>query len=438
MRLRVLALVLLAWTVPRMTARGEAASAPVRVHVRVEGEADGRLLERLRGQTSDLPVELLAYPVDRPLGSFGDAVNGAFAHCRASSADVVVWLVAGAAKDREAAWIVALATCRDGRVLARRLEAGHPALGGDATAQSGPLEAAALVLRGALGVLAQGGTLGVVAAPALSGTGSGTAAARRSSARAVAEVAATAQTASAENAAPAASTPDAISALSAPNTQSPAASAENAAPDASTPDASTAPSTQPPAASARGSTHPAASAGASFESLAMLGWEHTWDGSGAAGQPGLRGTMAGGWGSTRLGLSASLGIGARHKDRYTTLTLARYTFAAAWRQLLWRRGDWALSAGLELGCALYHRSTHARDNLSRARAAALSPAALVSPLATAARRFGRLWLSLSAALDVLPWVPRFVYRTAEEGTRTALRLWPVAPRIALSVSIGRP
>ena len=136
--------------------------ASLRVELRVQSELDVRLSDRLRGQTSDLPIELGTYRPARAASSMATAVTEALAHCRESHADVVVWLL----PERTAnAWQLAVVTCRDQHLLVRRIDGARPALSGSTETQSGALETAALVLRGALSVVAHGGTLGAVATP---------------------------------------------------------------------------------------------------------------------------------------------------------------------------------------------------------------------------------------------------------------------------------
>jgi hypothetical protein len=85
----------------------------------------------------------------------------------------------------------------------------------------------------------------------------------------------------------------------------------------------------------------------------------------------------------------------------------------------------------------YRRATVAQNGATLARPPALLPAAFASPWLGLGRRLGPLCVSLSAALDLLPFVPSFAYRTAL-GMREAHEIWPVAPRLVLAFGIDKP
>ncbi|AKF04609.1 hypothetical protein DB32_001758 [Sandaracinus amylolyticus] len=108
------------------------------------GHIEPRLLGRVRGQTGDLP-----WALDRVENGAGD-FERALAIGRARRAQVVVWF------EREGgAIVVNVAEVDERRLFARSIEVPM----GEASAA---LEAAALVVRGALSDLAQGGHVGIV------------------------------------------------------------------------------------------------------------------------------------------------------------------------------------------------------------------------------------------------------------------------------------
>ncbi|UJR82790.1 Hypothetical protein I5071_48550 [Sandaracinus amylolyticus] len=108
------------------------------------GHIEPRLLGRVRGQTGDLP-----WTIDRVENGAGD-FERALAIGRARRAQVVVWFT------REGnAIVVSVAEVDERRLFARSIQAPT----GEASAA---LEAAALVVRGALSDLAQGGHVGIV------------------------------------------------------------------------------------------------------------------------------------------------------------------------------------------------------------------------------------------------------------------------------------
>lgn len=117
------------------------------------GPIDDSMLERVRGQTSDLPWSLEVIDAPRSTDSFARALELG----RARGAEVVVWIDAdGGAR------IVSVVEVAERRLFARRIDA-EP---GEALGLSAIAEASALVIRGALADLAIGGHLGIVVPPA--------------------------------------------------------------------------------------------------------------------------------------------------------------------------------------------------------------------------------------------------------------------------------
>jgi hypothetical protein len=128
-----------------------AAETPLRAVVRVDGADDEALLQRLRGQVSDLGAALVVErgPLEPRLA--GQLDRGA-ALARAHGAPVVVWFLHPGPRDA----VVLVAVPASERVLVRRVAAGRRA--GDRSAM---LEAAAVIVRGALRALAAGGRIGI-------------------------------------------------------------------------------------------------------------------------------------------------------------------------------------------------------------------------------------------------------------------------------------
>jgi hypothetical protein len=119
--------------------------------VRIADPGDQELLERVRGQTNDLDVRLIAES-GAPLESgLGEQLEAARRLAAQHDARVVVWFVR---EDR--ALTVFVSEPAAGRVLVRRLERSA-----DQLASSAQHEAAALVVRSAMRALAQGGEIGV-------------------------------------------------------------------------------------------------------------------------------------------------------------------------------------------------------------------------------------------------------------------------------------
>ncbi len=129
-----------------------AARVPLRVVV-VEAEPrDAEVARRLRGQTSDLDVELVTVRAPAPQGDSSEAARLA----EAEGARVVIWF--------EHAADVIVVHVVDPRTRSELLRDVTSA-GSGAAAESARAEAAALVARGALRALARGGRIGVGSPP---------------------------------------------------------------------------------------------------------------------------------------------------------------------------------------------------------------------------------------------------------------------------------
>lgn len=127
----------------------------LRVIVLVASDADRALLARVRGQTSDLDVDLVEAPQAAAPASLAEQVKVADGLTRAGGARVAAWFEL---PPRDGRAVVYVSETTSGRVFAR-------VLGGDAGRAAGPdtalLEEAAVVLRGALRALASGAVIGI-------------------------------------------------------------------------------------------------------------------------------------------------------------------------------------------------------------------------------------------------------------------------------------
>ena len=138
--------------------RAAAAKATPRAVVRVDSPDDAALLRRLRGQASDLGVDLFVEP--GPLEPrLAAQLTSAAALAQARGALAVVWFLH--AGPREV--VVLVDVPASGRVLVRRVAAE----GRRATDRSAMLEATAVIVRGALRALAAGGRIGIAAEAAV-------------------------------------------------------------------------------------------------------------------------------------------------------------------------------------------------------------------------------------------------------------------------------
>ena len=144
---------------PPAQAQRSSSTAPLRVIVRVCGARDQQALQRLRGQTSDLPLALLTREDAALEPLLAAQLDRARALSRELDAAAVVWFSAPG----EGSLVVYVATPGDGRVFARRLDPDAAAAASDPAAEisSALLEQSALVIRFALKGLTEGGTIGV-------------------------------------------------------------------------------------------------------------------------------------------------------------------------------------------------------------------------------------------------------------------------------------
>jgi hypothetical protein len=118
---------------------------------------DERILQRVRGQVSDLPVRLVEVREPGAEASLGEQLEAADAIARKREARAVVWFAPLDPRSPRAGLLVIVAEAARGRVLVRRVE-GEGASG---DLDSAGLEAAALAVRTALRGLAEGAVIGL-------------------------------------------------------------------------------------------------------------------------------------------------------------------------------------------------------------------------------------------------------------------------------------
>lgn len=129
--------------------------APMRTIVRVGGPAAGEIWSRIRGQTVDLDITLVRV-ADAGEPALSAQLDAASRLARAHQARVVVWL--RPLPDQPGLAVHVVEPGAD-RLFVRRVPQGEPGL----AARSATIEAAALVVRSALGALAAGTPIGVPA-----------------------------------------------------------------------------------------------------------------------------------------------------------------------------------------------------------------------------------------------------------------------------------
>ena len=164
----VLAALSLVFALPRFASaqpQGVAteSSSPLRAMVWLKPETDD-VLDRIRGQTNDLPVELLVDSVESMPGELGAQLRSAYALSEQHQASIVIWFVNRG--DAERHFVVNIAIPASQRLLTRDLgpsEVDPESIG----LSSAVKESAALVVRAALQAVLSGLTIGEVQKTAL-------------------------------------------------------------------------------------------------------------------------------------------------------------------------------------------------------------------------------------------------------------------------------
>jgi hypothetical protein len=135
----------------------------MRVIVRVDPSGQQDVIARIRGQTSDLPVQIIEVPGAGLEADLASQMQTAAELARLHRAQVVVWL--DPAPEREVQVLLYTATPETGRVLVRQLspETSYKEQTNENSPilSSGTLEAIALVVRTTLRALTLGGEIGV-------------------------------------------------------------------------------------------------------------------------------------------------------------------------------------------------------------------------------------------------------------------------------------
>lgn len=346
------AAVLVALAATTSTVRaGESTTVAV---VRVTSPADAELLDRVRGQTVDLDVQLVVVPAPALEPTLPEQLAAARRLAVQRGARVVIWFrAAGATGGKETTVFVAEPGAD--RVLVRRIA------GGDAGDLSGSAarEAAALVVRASLRAIAAGGSIGIET----------------------------------------------------PREAPPAPAPEVVAP--------------PPAS-------PSPAGPRTRVDLAAGGQGALVDGEGVGhfGVVARVGLARGRWG---VDLGGALGLDADYRDALTVIRVARSRALVSAAYQLPRVPIW-IAAGA--GVMVLSRTTEAIGSGVMATPATRTWLPVIAPEVRARLRpgGGPLALELEAGLDLLPVVPQLDYQL--DGQRQVRdRMWPVAPRIGLMVTL---
>lgn len=357
----------------------------MRVLMRLAGAADRALLPRVRGQLSDVSVELIAVETPPLEQTFAEQVQAAHALAAERSGDVVLWFASS-----EAGFLVHVATPGNERILTRRLADGGKI-------DSGLMEKTALAVRSAVTALAAGGGIGVSTAEALAEAAPAEAEAREERVSVHVERGAF-QDQVEDQQAPAPERDSLEPALESTLTQS-----------------------------------------APLGARVLIGLQGVVDGQSALGQQGLYARAGLSWGAFALQMYGTASLPARIEDPYFTLHIARHSAGAAlsFRAQLTR--DASVWLGGHAGALLLSRSSEAKSSAVLAAPRSLTAAFTSGPELGVDWMFGRYGLGVLLGLDVLPSAPRFESAGVSSlGARDAHRLWSVEPRLGIGLEAALP
>jgi hypothetical protein len=171
--------------------------------------------------------------------------------------------------------------------------------------------------------------------------------------------------------------------------------------------------------------------------LVGIGWQVGFDGQTASGLHGpflsvQRVLLRLGY----LGILAAPGVPGRIDDQLATIFLSRTLFAVSGGARLALGRGLGLSAGLQLGVAVFRRSTEP----NRAEVSATEPSWTPSLLLAPELRIGWTWrrtlrLAVGGGVDYVPGAPVLVYESATSQDLPTHEIWRVQPRISLSVQL---
>ena len=335
--------------------------------LRTSSPEDEELVGRVRGQLSDLPVVLRVRPAPAPGPSAEEQWRSAEALAAQEQARVVLWF------DRPVDGLsIHLADLSTQRLLVRTvpLDARQGRKGRSAAA-----EAAALVVRSALGALLEGVAVGTPIAETVQPP------------------------------------PRPFRALTPPVSATPLVFSEP-------------PSLSPPRLAATPGPW-----------TLGVGWQAALDGYSPAGQQGVQ--LGLGWerGALRARGRLLASLPAHRADAYTQVSVSRHAVGAGVEATVLSTPHWRLGAGAGAGVTGFLRSTAALVSEVTASPAHLSVAPYVGPELSTRWLGGPVALEASLALDVLAGVPTFVYQ--QEGELLVRdRLWVLQPRLGLAMLLN--
>lgn len=392
------------------SARGDAQDArpaPTRVVLVVRSELDRALVERVRGQASDLAVELIAaVRTDGGSDALSARARESEDAAQEQGAKHALWLVQSPGQGTELS--VYVSEVGQVPVLVRKLRV-EAALG------SGSLETAALVVRSALRAIADGEAARARAEASTVSPGSS-----RGDAGHAGVVPARVQ-ARAESAGPV----QASEAAQRVAESEPPTFVTDAGPrrvESSEPEAAT---------ESESTSEPTPSDSAAAVRL-FAGWQAAADGAIAGAQHGVAARVALDFGRLELAAALAVSVPRSRSDALSEISLARHSAlgqAGTSVQLSHSR----LAFGASVGVVAFQRWTAARSERLRASGVGFSTALAIGPYCEWAWQPGAFGAALQLGFEVVPNPPHFVY--AGDAAPPIERPWLVQPRAALGLVV---
>jgi hypothetical protein len=418
------------------------ASDALRVLIRVAAPGDRALVARVRGQLSDVNVELV--PMDTPPleATFAEQVQVAHALAEERGADVVLWFAStpAAAPAHASGLLVHVATPGNERILTRRLLDAAAASGGKPP--SSLLETAALAVRSAVSALVAGGGIGVTTAQALAEEDVVTLPTERALASALPALPLTAaarefSVSSSSKAPPSAAARQSVT-PSASRAPPSAAARQSVTPSANKP--------PPPAAASElvdtGAAPEAANASRAYaraHARMQLGVQCVVDGQSQLGARGAYARAGIAWGAFSLDAYAVASLASSVDDDYFALHVARHALGGALAAHTRLTPSAELAVGVQSGAVLLARTSSAQSTGVRSAPSSLMAAFAFGPELGLDWLFGRYGVGVQLALDVLPSAPRFETTGASAlGAGDSHRLSIFEPRVSIGWQAAVP
>jgi hypothetical protein len=402
----------------------------MRVVMRVTGTQDAALLMRVRGQISDLAVDLVAVSVAQLEPEFAQQLASSRELLRTQNAGAVLWF---ARQDGAVPQLFVHLLAGDTGELITRQVAAEAARGSQG---SDKLEAAALVAGSALSALLRARerreqTPGVALAPAAPVVAAEAANVAVASAVAPASVSSTERSASSGGA----DVRSTSTATIAPNLPEPESQVAPSAPASQLMAAGSVPLDQvDPALDQTVATRaPHRDDPNAPVVQVFMGAQSVIDGVSTRGQPGLAARAGLGVGVFGVTVFGSAALGSSIRDRYVDLQLSRHSAGAAFELATPISAHLRAALGLHAGAAFLVRTSSPIQANVQSTGSSRHVALALGPEASLCWLPGAVGVGLHLALDMVPNAPSYVIAGPNDRAVDTHRLWSLEPRASLGL-----